>query len=280
MADCILMGNGGGSGGGGSGDVTLFTSAEWRALSTAQKQSYGLVAIQESFTGYKRGKLVNGADYMPVGIYLPYSTEENVICEAYGDIFSSGAGTWGEGSAPVTFELNGSAVSPSLQADNSVFIPVSTNNVFAYVDLGGASVPFTVYVVMKVLNPSTYSRVLSVFQARGYAEGIMFYGSPVIVSRWGDSINTGVSSTDYFVGALQFDGGSAFASVRGYGIATEQITQAGRYVTLGRTDINPSTSNAEPCDVYVKYIAVVNTAETSTVVNANIENLYNVFLAE
>jgi hypothetical protein len=45
------------------GGVPLLTSAEWNALTTAQKQSYGLVAIQNASSGYKRGTLVNGADY-------------------------------------------------------------------------------------------------------------------------------------------------------------------------------------------------------------------------
>ena len=51
------------SGGGGGGDVTLLTKAAWDALTTQQKQAYGLVAVQESLTGYKRGILVNGHDY-------------------------------------------------------------------------------------------------------------------------------------------------------------------------------------------------------------------------
>ena len=53
----------GGSGGGGGGDVPLLTRAQWDALSIAQKQAYGLVAIQDANSGFDRGELVYGADY-------------------------------------------------------------------------------------------------------------------------------------------------------------------------------------------------------------------------
>lgn len=49
---------------GGSGGVDLLTETEWNALTTAQKQAYGLVAIQQASSGYERGILVNGADYV------------------------------------------------------------------------------------------------------------------------------------------------------------------------------------------------------------------------
>lgn len=49
--------------GGGGNTVPLLTSLEWSALSTAEKQAYGLVAIQDTNSGYERGFLVNGGDY-------------------------------------------------------------------------------------------------------------------------------------------------------------------------------------------------------------------------
>lgn len=50
--------------GGGGGDIPLLSESQWNALTTQQKRSYGLVAIQDAITGYIRGKLVNGADYV------------------------------------------------------------------------------------------------------------------------------------------------------------------------------------------------------------------------
>jgi hypothetical protein len=55
-------------GGGGGGGAPVLTRAEWNALTTEQKQSYGLVGIQEHSSGFVRGTLVNGADYIPFEI--------------------------------------------------------------------------------------------------------------------------------------------------------------------------------------------------------------------
>lgn len=46
--------------------VELITRADWEALTTAQKQAKGLVAIQDLSSGYARGELINGADYPPM----------------------------------------------------------------------------------------------------------------------------------------------------------------------------------------------------------------------
>lgn len=50
--------------GGGGGDVPLLTQAQWVALSGQQKRAYGLVAIQDANSGFDRGELVYGADYI------------------------------------------------------------------------------------------------------------------------------------------------------------------------------------------------------------------------
>lgn len=53
----------------GGGSVALLTQSEWDALTSAQKQAYGLVAIQRANTGYNRGILVDGASYIPYALY-------------------------------------------------------------------------------------------------------------------------------------------------------------------------------------------------------------------
>ena len=50
--------------GGGGGDIELIQRADWDALTTEQKQSYDLLAIQDVDTGFERGVLVNGRDYV------------------------------------------------------------------------------------------------------------------------------------------------------------------------------------------------------------------------
>lgn len=51
---------------GGSTGIPLLTSAEWNALSKAQKQSYGLVAVQDTNTGFDQGELYYGANYIGI----------------------------------------------------------------------------------------------------------------------------------------------------------------------------------------------------------------------
>lgn len=47
------------------GGIPILSRASWDALTTAQKQAYGLVAVQDASTGYDRGELLYGADYIP-----------------------------------------------------------------------------------------------------------------------------------------------------------------------------------------------------------------------
>lgn len=67
----------GGSGGGG-GDVPLLTRTQWNALSTAQKQAYGLLAIQDENSGFDRGELVYGADYSLVELLQSGTAKDNI----------------------------------------------------------------------------------------------------------------------------------------------------------------------------------------------------------
>lgn len=54
------------AGGGGSGGIPIIDAEEWEYYSAWEKRQYGLVAIQDSDSGYVRGTLVNGADYTAV----------------------------------------------------------------------------------------------------------------------------------------------------------------------------------------------------------------------
>lgn len=49
-------------------NVPILTRAEWDALTTSQKQSYGLLAIQDSSSGFLRGDFVDGASYKTLNI--------------------------------------------------------------------------------------------------------------------------------------------------------------------------------------------------------------------
>ena len=262
-------------GGGGSG-VELLTRAAWDALTTAQKQAKGLVAIQDSNSGYLRGELVNGADYLPVGIYLPYSDETKIICSAHPGNYDVTANTWGDGTNPINF----SAVGSTQNADGSVSIKTKTDGTLAYVDLGINGTPFTVYIVGKVTNANgTYTRELGVMASRSSGQGLLLYGTTINVSSWASDTSTGISALSYFVGVLQFAGsGNAQGCVIASSSATpsfisKQPSTAGRYITIGRTDIDPDTYNAEPSDMDILFLGVTTDVESQSVITQNMQYL-------
>ena len=45
--------------------VPILSRSDWNALTAEQKKSYGYVAIQDAVSGFDRGELVYGSDYVP-----------------------------------------------------------------------------------------------------------------------------------------------------------------------------------------------------------------------
>lgn len=268
------------------GSIPVILKSDWDAMTTEQKQAYGLCVIQTASSGFERGKYVNGADYSPIGIYLPYSNAENVICEAYGSIYDPNALSWGRGNKPITLSAAGSV----LNADGSVSIMTKTNGTLAYVDLGTPSAMFTAYFIGKIKNSNgSYTRLLSCMEAANSNRGIMLYGDTINVSSWGNdtSITGPIYANHYFVGVIQFAGsGSALGtaiSAHGYtpNFISKSPNTAGQYLTIGRTNIDPnlSPSYAEPTDMDVLYLGVTNFAEDRTVIANNMEYLAQQFLS-
>lgn len=262
-----------------SGGIQVITRSDWNALTTAQKQAYGLIAIQDASTGFDRGELVYGADYIPLGIYIPNSTASDILCEAYLSNFDATSTSWGFGSIPITLTTMAS------MQDNSVLLDAYNGGAYGYVDLGAASTPFTAYVVAKTTAGSNYRRIISAMNSRSSGQGMLLYGTTVNISSWANDTSTGISSTAaYFVGVIRFaSSGNAKGFVKNASSNLVSVAKtpsaAGRYVTIGRTDPNASTSNAEPTSVLVKYIAVVSGAESDAVIEANINNLIASFLS-
>jgi hypothetical protein len=253
-------------------------------MTTAEKQSKGLVAIQDSVSGYNRGVLVNGADYVPANIYIPYSDETKVLCEAYADNFDATANSWGNGDAPVQYMDN--TKKPTLDTtENAVFATAYTTGAVPYIPVSDSPQNFTVYAVLKAnLLPTTYARIFSTMAQRDTSKGIILYGNPIIVSHWGDSFNSGVSATnDYFVCVFSNNSNTAKAYVyAGDSIFTNTATvnAVGTNISVGRTDIDASDINAEPSDIYVKYLASVAETETDEVIEANMRSLYQSFVSQ
>ena len=262
------------------GGIPLLTRDEWNALTTEQKRSYDLLAIQDSSIGFSRGELVCGSAYNQVGIYLPHSNEQDVICESYVDNFDNNTPTiWGYGIKPIQMQ---SGLNPYLDSgENAIYLGISATGKFAYVDLGGNKAPFTAYIIAKLVSPGTYTRILSSMASRSSGNGMLLFGSTINVSSWASDTSTGISSSaTYFAAALQFNGiNSGAGIVRSSGsYITKSPSNSNQYLTIGRTDTNASTSDAEPANMYLRYLAVVNTYESESVIRNNLAALENTFL--
>jgi len=269
-------------------DVELMTSAQWNVLTTAQKQAKGLVGIQDSQSGFNRGILVNGADYIAAQ-YLPYSDSTFLFCEATKDNFDASENTWGSGEHPAIYKSNEHKPSYN-SAEDAVYVnSASDNDVVPYVDLTYPQHPFTAYAVLKLVSPSSQSRVLCAFAARDNSQGIGLRGSPIYVAAWGDDTDTGITCSDYVVVAIRLtaadttDGASGFV----YDAANDDVIQidkspvnCGRYVAVCNADKFGSGYLGEQANGYVKYFGVIGTSESDATVEANMRSLYNTFLAE
>ena len=267
----------GGSGGGGGGDVPLLTRAQWNALSTAQKQAYGLLAIQDENSGFDRGELVYGADYVPIGFYLPASNEGDIICEAYADNFES-AETWGVGAKPIIMQTG---LNPTKDTtENAIYLAIAANDKYAYVNLGAGKATYTAYAVMKLVSPGNYTRLLSSMAARSSGQGMLLYGSTIVVSSWANDTSTGVSSSaNYVAVALQYTVGTGAGRATSVGSSiTKTPSNGSQYLTIGRTDTLANTPNAEPANLYLRYFAVSSAYETEQQIRTNLANLESVFI--
>ena len=262
----------------GGGGVELMTEAQWNALSTSEKQTHQYVGIVKYPSGFDRGDLVFGADYTET--YLPYSENGDVLGEAFVGNYSPGAQAWGRYQKQIILPEN---MSEYFSVENAVWIHNTATACGGYIDLGSEDVPFTAYIVAKSSNPSTYSRILCVMKARAAGKGMLLYGgSNICVSQWAGDTYTNVSPTQYFVAAIAYGGANdACGAVRGGSpsYVTKTPSNCGRYIAIGRSDINSNTANAEPCDIFVKYMGVVNKKESQTVIMNNLDALYNSFLA-
>ena len=275
------------------GDVELISRADWNALTPAQKQAKGLVAIQDNSTGYERGILVNGADYVQKNRYIPNSVEDDVLCEAYVSNFDATATSWGNGDVPIQYMSPSNK--PTLDTtENAVLAAAYSSGVVPYVDLGSAQQSFTAYAVIRQsASFSTYARLLSCVYTRSASGGIVLHnnGNEVVVSKWGDELRTGITANQYFVAVIRNENTSPSTNTTDVYLyngsegsivvkKTEEPSNIGRYFTVARTDIDSNTQFAEPSDVYVKYLAVVSGVESESTIGLNMQNIYNEFLAE
>lgn len=266
--------------------VDLMTQAAWDLLPTEDKQAMGLVALQTENSGYKRGILINGTDYQPANTYIPYSDNAEVLCAAYVDNFDASSETWGIGSSPAMYM--DPSHRPSINvAENAVQVFSATNAVTPYVDKGTTSDPFTAYAVIKLTNyPNQYSRILCSVGDAQQNKAILMNGDPMWISAWSNDTSTSYSSTsDYVVICIRY-GSSGDAAGYIYDTSDDSIykvskptTMTDTVVVLCRSHISTTRSEPRDADAYVRFFGVVGESETDEVIEANMTNLYNTFVA-
>lgn len=227
-------------------------------------------------------------DYIPSNEYIPNSDASKVICEAYYGNFDASKMSWGNGATPLFYMLSANKPTANGQT-NEIDCDAYTHSVIPYIDLGAHNTSFTAYFVGRISYRYTSgSRLISCMYSRSAGNGVVIYeaNSVLEISKWGDAIpttipwdaevviaikNTNTSSTTNATKVFIYAGDSIIT-------ATEEPTNIGQYITIARTDIRLDEQFASPSKVSMKYLAVVNEAETDAVIEANIANLYSEFI--
>lgn len=245
----------GGSGGGGGGDVPLLTRAQWNALSTAQKQAYGLLAIQDANSGFDRGELVYGADYIPS--LLVASDVSAIYAEEWWDDYTSGD-TWGD------VLLTGAGYTKSSDA---VRLPIGS---MGSIDLPNANYSVTAYTVINNYTPISGDLTLfAVPYAYNASNQPGFFVRSGVIWRtvYGSDVSTGISSNSWHVLTLAINNNTKTCRYYIDGVAYSSATysNSGAIVSLSAATIYSQASlNAD-----VAWVGVVSGAETEQVILAN-----------
>lgn len=268
--------------------VSVPTGAEiiardaWNALTTAQKRAKGLVAIQDTTTGYDRGVLVNGADYIQKNIYIPYSNEDDVLCEAYVDNFDATADTWGTGNNPLLYADN--TKKPVYNStENAILVNTATDNVIPYFDAVNNNTPITIYAVTKATVSGQYKRFISNATQDGWGYSSVVCqtnnGGNVLVSTYGNDTAVNVSSAEYFAMAIKLSVSSVDFFIGNEAKINKSIYAISRYTVLGKFTLS-GTSNQYPGDNYFRYFAVVAGNDSDTTITNNLNYLQEQLIGE
>lgn len=259
------------SGGGGGGTPTI-SRADWNALTTAQKQAYGLVGIIDYTTGFNRGVLVNGADFASVSAYLPQTSEALVKTFAVYDNFDSGSTEWGDGDSPIT----ASKALARYQSEDAVYFDAKTSSNVIGVPLGGTQTDFTVYVVAKGLSYVGGDVIVmgSVYSWSSLNEIMLYH-------RIGAVWRSSVYGSDEDL--IDTQGGYVAVAIRSDSMKASWFAHDG----ASRTDVSYNNHGASftfgsygttfSTDLAVKFVGYVAGAETDAQITANLANLASVF---
>ena len=248
-----------GSSKGGGGDVPLLSKAAWDALSTAQKQAYGLVAVQDANIGFDRGELYYGADYLDL---LTNSVAANILAQAFASHYVGGTDWDG-----VTLTASAEIVDSALRL---------TTSIAAYYQFAQSySQPVTFYAVAKRYDSTSGNKtVLAIpydasagnlpnFFENNYALYTSVYGSDYSIS--------GKQSNAWHVYTIAIDSVNrrAYFYIDGSFIRYIAFSASGRECVLGAA--TKSLLNSLPLDV--KFMGVVSGQESDATILANHQNI-------
>lgn len=253
----MLGGSGGGSG------VPLMTKAEWSALTTEEKQSYGLVAVQEANTGYKRGILYYGEDYL--SSLLPNSVAADILTEDFCDTYMGGQPSWG--GWDIT-NYSGATIG----GDGRI---VFARGTYATFDLTAANQEVTIYAVIRNHTNANWNYIYGVPYGMSTGNGLGFanYTGILRPTSYNYDYTTGLSSIDtWYALAISVNQstkrGACFADGTKYADAT--INNTGDKVWIAWA---PGNETVRQSAVDVLYAAVVNGTEADATVIANLQNI-------
>lgn len=253
----MLGGSGGGSG------VPLLTKAEWNALTTEEKQSYGLVAVQDANSGFDRGELYYGVDYIPT--LLTSSVAADILTEDYCESYQSGQDFWGG------WDITNYSVA-TIGAGGEIVFPKGT---YATFDLTAANQEVTIYAVINNHTNGYWNYIYGVPYAMstGNGLGLCSQGGILRPTSYNYDYTTGLSAVDtWHALAISVNQttkkGACFADGTKYADAT--IINTADKVWIASIPNNPSDRNSA---VDVLYAAVVDGTETDATVIANMQNI-------
>lgn len=263
------------SGNGGEISTKFIAQSIWDTMSFEEKKAAGLTLVGESTDFY--GKWYNYTNVDEYGIYLPNSDLTKIITFANVDNFIKEELSWGAGTHPIVLQ----DYKQIDETENAIYIDVSSSGTLGYVDLKQTKRPCTIYAVMKMKSGMTsgYARHLSIIATKASNQGVIIYGNSIVnFSPWGTTQSTGVSATNFYVIAFNYNGSTAHCNINGKTF-NNTPTNFGQYLTIGRSTYDGGNSgvNEEAADVYVKFLSIVDEAESEETIAANVTNLANQF---
>jgi hypothetical protein len=247
------------------GGVPKITKAAWDALTMAEKQAYGFVAVTRTNSGLIRGDLLYGADY---DYMLPYSDFAAIVAEGRAEKYSGGT------------DWDGITLNNAVSANANGSLRFTDSDVGWVTVQPADNMPLTAYmVVRKYESQSGYRGLLSSWYAASQGSIINFSTAPnamslrysIHTSDW----DTGIYAGDWHVLAFTADENR---HIRWYidGVLVGSQTSNNFSKTLVITASTTANAESAKCDVF--YASVVSEMESEAVIQGNCAYLADYYI--